>query len=117
MILDTTKSVAKILLQVLYIILSIKLFNSSYNSNKKQMRKYNPLPLSEVCWDKGYSVNVVNKTFMSLIILKFASLLLRLMSYKVIPSRNFPDPVEHRPSLLCNSFSFIIIIIILNVAM
>lgn len=82
---DAAKFVAKNLFKI-YIFLSFRLFKSSDNSNKKQMRKYNPLSLSGVCWDKGHLLNVLNKTFMLLITSKFASLIFRLISYKDMQS-------------------------------
>lgn len=58
-ILDQAKFVAKNLLKVVFV--NFRLFKPSCNSNERQMRKHNPFPWSGVCWDKGYSLNVVNK--------------------------------------------------------
>lgn len=62
MILDTAKFVAKNLLQVFFFKVSGYL-NPHTIQTKKQMRKCNPPSLTGVCWDKGYSLNGVNKTF------------------------------------------------------
>lgn len=44
---------------------------------------------------------------MLLITMKCDSMIFRLISYEVVPSRNPPDPVEHNPSMLPNSLSLL----------